>query len=94
MGVAGKLANLGRLPLNGASDVLNAGAGAAGNLLRRSSRLLGSLGKRINGTAGRLVRGGRRNKTNKNKTNKNKSNKNNSNKNRKNKTNKNRKNND
>ena len=95
MGVAGKLANLGRLPLNGASDVLNAGAGAAGNLLRRSSRLLGSLGKRINGTAGRLVRGGRRNKTNKNKTNKNKSNKNKSNKNRKNKnkTNKNRKNN-
>jgi hypothetical protein len=51
MGVAGKLATLGRLPLNGASNVVKAGAGAAGNLLNRTSRLFDTLGKRINRTS-------------------------------------------
>lgn len=101
MGIAGKVANVVTLPLNAARDVVNAGAGAAGNLLRRGSTLVRSLGKNVNSTAGKVIRGGRRNKTNKNKTNKNKTNKNKSNKNKsnknrknKNKTNKNRKNKD
>ena len=80
MGVAGKLATLGRLPLNGASNVVKAGAGAAGNLLNRTSRLFDTLGKRINRTAGNIISGGRRNKTKKNKKSKNKSKKNRKNK--------------
>jgi hypothetical protein len=80
MGVAGKLANAVSLPITGASDAINAGAGAARNVLRRSSTLLGTLGKRINRTAARIIRGGGLNMTKKNK-NKNKNRKNKSKKN-------------
>ena len=80
MGVAGKLANAVSLPITGAERLVNASAGAAGNVFKRSTTLLRRLGKNINTTAARIIRGGGLNVTKKNK-NKNKNRKNKSKKN-------------
>jgi hypothetical protein len=81
-------ASLASFPLNVGRNTVSGLSGAAGNVLRRGSRLVRSTGRRLNGTlkntTNAVLHGGKR------RTNRNRRNKNRSNKNRKNRSNKNR----